>query len=1232
MKKSPTSFLVVCLFVCLFFSPNFFVVAYDAKTTHPNLTEITVDFYNQHFSNQVLNETEKQLLMQGSIDEDNGIRSVNHFYDPVYNKTWQFGGAEYLFPALTAKEWAQNPFAQAIYDPIYSVFIGPIAKSPVFSKANFTWQQAIYKYVKGDRVEAFNALGHILHLIQDMSVPEHTRQNVHISFIKSIDSSYEVYSAKNNKDFYEQTRKNIENLEFVKKATLDEYFNEIALYSNNYFYSPDTILNQKYHLPEPAFYEVPEIENGKTFFYVLGEDENDNIFHLALVLKNDIGWRLTSGPTVYSLEDEQVLQDYWQRLSKKAVLNGAGVIDLFFQEVENAKSKPGFISKNEKNVLTAMVGGLSGFINDIFQKDSDFIIIDDVPDSSVTTTTKYFNSTTTIKPFDNTTTTKQTTTTIKSFTTTTRLSTTTTKPTATTTTKVTTTTLNSEICSFNTNQASLRNKVIINEVAWAGTQNSANDEWIELKNISSQEVDISNWQLIDKKEQIKIVFEKGSKISAQGFYLLERTDDFSVPFVLADGIYTGILNNADEELRLFNDNCQLQDTIVAGLDWPAGDNSSKRTMERKNDFSWQTSASINGTPKAENSSGYIESHGSSGSTSTSSSDTSSSSTTTTVATSITTITTTTLPPIVYPKILINEIKIAGLNSEEEVLAYDEFIEIFNPNEFEINLTNWYLHKKTSEGEQFSSLVPADLLENKKINALDYLLIAHASSTYTSIADILISNYSVTDNNTIILKNPNGEIVDKIGFGSANDCEGDCAINPGSGQSIQRNYADGNFLDSDNNASDFEIQNCTSPKSFSSNDCLVPTTTTTTTTPAPSSPTIPYITEFFWHPFEKDSTKIVIDFRINSYPFIPPTDNTNNTFTAMAFYFHSDLDDPSVNFGIPTKYLGLGEKNDWELHSNTSGLLLSYPNYVNDFQKIGSIIFSTDKNAAANSTPPRKLSYRIDKLPNDNHFIVDVTGTTNGQSLNFTPDQYVTIGYYGYINSYQRLIAYDNTKFYFNSSNYYHKPTNIENFEVECDNENCNNLIFSWSPASDEDPKDILKHDIHYVFAKQGDDLNNNDLIRQSWGWSQSQNVLGEPIFNAGENKFQLQVSIDDLYYLKAKRLPGVPLNVFFGIKAQDSEGLKSEIPKIFFINIPPVVPETTTTTTIITTTTTQPPDTTTTTINSTGEIICSDDAYNCSDFSTHVEAQEVFEFCGGINNDIHQFDSDEDGIACESLL
>ena len=48
-------------------------------------------------------------------------------------------------------------------------------------------------------------------------------------------------------------------------------------------------------------------------------------------------------------------------------------------------------------------------------------------------------------------------------------------------------------------------------------------------------------------------------------------------------------------------------------------------------------------------------------------------------------------------------------------------------------------------------------------------------------------------------------------------------------------------------------------------------------------------------------------------------------------------------------------------------------------------------------------------------------------------------------------------------------------------------------------------------------------------------------------------------------------------------------------------------------------------------IHCSSNTYNCGDFSTHAEAQEVFETCGGINNDVHGLDRDEDGLACETL-
>lgn len=47
------------------------------------------------------------------------------------------------------------------------------------------------------------------------------------------------------------------------------------------------------------------------------------------------------------------------------------------------------------------------------------------------------------------------------------------------------------------------------------------------------------------------------------------------------------------------------------------------------------------------------------------------------------------------------------------------------------------------------------------------------------------------------------------------------------------------------------------------------------------------------------------------------------------------------------------------------------------------------------------------------------------------------------------------------------------------------------------------------------------------------------------------------------------------------------------------------------------------------DYVCDSNYYNCGDFSTHTEAQAVFEACGA--GDVHRLDRDGDGIACESL-
>lgn len=165
----------------------------------------------------------------------------------------------------------------------------------------------------------------------------------------------------------------------------------------------------------------------------------------------------------------------------------------------------------------------------------------------------------------------------------------------------TTTTSPIILCQSPVNDHPTRYRILINEVAWMGSQNSSNDEFIELKNIWGIPVNLAGWQLLDKDQQIKVIFSKNDIISANGFYLLERTDDDSAPNVPADLIYKGTLNNTNEALYLFNNNCQLEDQVLADPDWPAGDSEEKRTMERFDAVNWYTGIS-GGTPKRENSS------------------------------------------------------------------------------------------------------------------------------------------------------------------------------------------------------------------------------------------------------------------------------------------------------------------------------------------------------------------------------------------------------------------------------------------------------------------------------------------------------------------------------------------------------------------------------------------------------------------------------------------------------
>ncbi|HIP97259.1 MAG TPA: lamin tail domain-containing protein, partial [Anaerolineae bacterium] len=102
--------------------------------------------------------------------------------------------------------------------------------------------------------------------------------------------------------------------------------------------------------------------------------------------------------------------------------------------------------------------------------------------------------------------------------------------------------------------------VVINEVAWMGTAASSYDEWIELKNNTDQDIDLNGWTLVAADGTPSVALT--GTVPANGYYLLERTDDTTVSNIPADQIYKGILENGGEVLILRDD--VVVDTFVYG--------------------------------------------------------------------------------------------------------------------------------------------------------------------------------------------------------------------------------------------------------------------------------------------------------------------------------------------------------------------------------------------------------------------------------------------------------------------------------------------------------------------------------------------------------------------------------------------------------------------------------------------------------------------------------------------
>ena len=336
-KRNIKIFILKCLFVLAVFglvlNLPFKLKAYNDTMVHPALTEEVVKFYNLNFSSNKISDQEMNWIRRGSIEEDTGIRSLNHFYDPVHNVGLK--GME-----LSAKNWSQNTLAQAQKSATY--YLAGFFKNPFNHSTDYSWDRALYDYAKGNKERAYIALGHIVHLIEDMTVPDHTRDDAHPP-VGGMGSPYESWTKRFNKNLGIAVNLKDQNYAPIILSNLNSYFDKNANYSNNNFFSRDTINDSNFSKP-PLNQKMHNSSTGEDFF--ISEDENGKKFLLVryLIKRQNDNFKIS-----YYLVDskDSVLSDYWTHLSKQAVLSGAGVINLFFQEAEKIKNDPKFVNADQ---------------------------------------------------------------------------------------------------------------------------------------------------------------------------------------------------------------------------------------------------------------------------------------------------------------------------------------------------------------------------------------------------------------------------------------------------------------------------------------------------------------------------------------------------------------------------------------------------------------------------------------------------------------------------------------------------------------------------------------------------------------------------------------------------------------------------------------------------------------------------------------------------------------------
>lgn len=362
--------------------------AYDDTDTHPRITGMAIQysgigtFVKQNLGSEFAKGANSVVdglkitdwISQGSIAEDAPTcRASNHFHNP--RQSWISSNmsdvrqanavcmAKGWIPTYSAVTWATGYQAPAPSDTKLTNMSGAYN----WDKARADYYAALISLTTTVReskfADTFSTLGHVMHLLQDMAVPAHTRNDFQ-SHLK-VDPVYGTLETLWTAQPYENYVKintslvnfadpsgnfpSFSNTTVTNFWDTDQYTGSnpsadtaigLAEYANANFFSDFTIfkgiLDLPHSFPYPAsssvqsYEEVVDSSTGKSKTYLKKVGDGETVNHLAAyrwyfkylpATVNNIGLYL----------DDKCHEDYASKLIPRAVGYSAGLLNYFFR-------------------------------------------------------------------------------------------------------------------------------------------------------------------------------------------------------------------------------------------------------------------------------------------------------------------------------------------------------------------------------------------------------------------------------------------------------------------------------------------------------------------------------------------------------------------------------------------------------------------------------------------------------------------------------------------------------------------------------------------------------------------------------------------------------------------------------------------------------------------------------------------------------------------------------------